>query len=336
MMFVLIIGYVWAVWTIAKNVVKQTENKFAEDMLKIKENYQNLIEKRAEIHKGREQLEEEATKIFILYEMTREIAKNFNEHDAFEVFKGKLRENIPFEECRLLDVFDQDVESLKKLPDYLVFTLQDKERTIGYLAVKRVSELDKEKIVILGHQFALALRRIRLYQEIERLATTDSLTEVYTRRYILTRLEEELRRSKLRKMELSILMIDVDYFKTFNDRYGHLTGDQMLLEIAAIIKLNIREIDIVGRYGGEEFCVLLPDTSTEGAKYVAERIRSAVQTTSIKIYDATVNTTVSIGVACYPQHGQSLEELMERADWALYRAKKNGRNSVCSFGVYDK
>ena len=135
---------------------------------------------------------------------------------------------------------------------------------------------------------------------------------------------------------MAFLMADVDYFKNFNDQYGHLTGDQILREIAVIIKANIREIDIMGRFGGEEFCVVLPDTDSTAAGFVAERIRAAVAEATIKAYDATTKATVSIGVAVYPQDGKRVNELIDKADWALYRAKKDGRNRVCTFGVYGK
>ena len=133
---------------------------------------------------------------------------------------------------------------------------------------------------------------------------------------------------------MSFLMIDVDFFKKFNDQYGHLTGDQILREIGFLIKENIREIDIAGRYGGEEFCVILPDTDRQGAYYAAERIRRAAEKKTVKAYDASVKVTVSVGTTTFPADGKEMEELIDKADWALYRCKKSGRNAVCSFGVY--
>jgi len=106
-----------------------------------------------------------------------------------------------------------------------------------------------------------------------------------------------------------------------------------LCEIARIIRDNIREIDSVGRYGGEEFCVVLPDTDKEGARYVAERIRESVEKTSIKAYDTRVKATISIGVATFPDDAKKSSELIDKADWALYRAKKLGRNKVCILGI---
>ena len=102
-----------------------------------------------------------------------------------------------------------------------------------------------------------------------------------------------------------------------------------------LIQESTREIDIAGRFGGEEFCVILPDTDRPGARYAAERIRQAVAAGSIKAYDAEVKITVSLGAATYPEDGAQIEELIDKADWALYRAKREGRNRVCSFGIYD-
>lgn len=281
-------------------------------------------------------LEEEMIKIFTLYEMTKEITKSLTDEEAFNIFQSKLRDHVSYTECQIYEPHAIEIKDLKNAKDHFVFTLQSKNKLMGYLAFKGVEETEKEKVMILGHQFALALRRVKLYEEIERIAITDSLTGVFTRRYTFERFQEEIRRSKDKRIKLSILMIDVDFFKKFNDNYGHLTGDQILSEIASIVHQNIREIDIAGRFGGEEFFVVLPDTNREGALYAAERIRKATEETTIKAYDATIKATVSVGIATFPEDGKSAEELVDKADWALYRSKKLGRNRVSSFGVYDK
>ena len=162
------------------------------------------------------------------------------------------------------------------------------------------------------------------------------MTGVYTRRYFIERFDEEIKRGALRKSNLAFLMIDADHFKAVNDQHGHLAGDQVLKEISNIIQENVRGIDIVGRFGGEEFCVVLPDTVPAGASVVAERIRKSAEKRVIKAYDSTLHITLSIGVAIYPSDGKQLEELMDKADWALYRAKSQGRNCVIAFGSYQK
>lgn len=126
-------------------------------------------------------------------------------------------------------------------------------------------------------------------------------------------------------------MIDIDHFKQCNDTYGHLTGDVMLREIAGVIKENVREIDLVARFGGEEFSVLLPNTDKEGAAYVAERIRSGIERQTFHAYNETLSLKVSIGVASLPEHAHVPQVLIDKSDQALYRAKQQGRNRVCIF-----
>jgi len=309
--------------------------KADEEARALKDSAEKLVKKKNTLNAKEEKVEDQAAEIFTLYDMTREVAKNFSEEDAFKKFRAKLIEAISCESCILLDPEDEKLKEFKAKKDHFIFTLRSRKKLLGYLAMKGVRDEDKEKVIILSTQFALVLRRIRLYQEVQRLAITDSLTGVHTRRHILGRLEEEVNRAKARKIPLAFLMIDVDFFKNFNDQYGHLTGDLILREISGIVKDNIREIDIIGRYGGEEFCVILPDTEQGGARYVAGRIRSAVESTPIKAYDSIVRTTVSIGISIFPQDAKTLSELIDKADWAMYRAKKIGRNAICSFGLYE-
>lgn len=333
---VIIVGYVGLVIVCARKMAAYIKLGIYEKRRSAEEIFRKLGSQKNSLTGEKVKLQNEALEIFTLYEITKEITKSLNEKEAFEIFKKKLHEHVLFKECRFLDPFSDEVKDLRKLDDYFVFTLKSKKMRIGYLAVEGVSERDKEKVMILGHQFALALRRVHLYQEIEQIAITDSLTEVHTRRHTMERFAEELKRSKARKINMSFLMIDVDYFKKFNDRYGHLTGDQILREVGLLIIENIREIDIAGRYGGEEFCVILPDTDRQGAQYAAERIRAAAENAHIKAYDTKVRVTVSIGTSTYPLDGKKIDELIDKADWALYRSKKLGRNIVCSFGVYDE
>jgi len=293
-----------------------------------------LIRQKEKITLEKMALERQAKEIFILYEMTKEITKKASEQEAFEAFKEKLKENVTYRTCRFIGVSSDELKEFENSKSHFIFLLKSKKERLGYLVLEGLSERDVEKVSILGNQFALALRRVKLYEEIEELAITDSLTGVHTRRYLLRRLEEELKRSESRDIDLSVLMADVDHFKNFNDRYGHLVGDQILRFIGELIRENIREIDIVGRYGGEEFCVILPDTDRDGANFAAERIRSAIEKTPVKAYDITLHVTISIGVSVFPGDGKNLEEVIDKADWALYRAKKKGRNCVCSFGVY--
>jgi diguanylate cyclase (GGDEF)-like protein len=146
------------------------------------------------------------------------------------------------------------------------------------------------------------------------------------RRYL-----EEFERAGKFKLELSFLMIDIDYFKKINDSYGHLVGDAVLRETARLIKENIRDIDFIARYGGEEFSVILTETDKAGAIMVAERISSRISRERIKVFDENLNTSVSVGVATFPDNTIHSDVLIELADKAMYKAKVSGRNRVSWF-----
>lgn len=335
-MLILIVCYVSAIFYVIKNFVKRFEVQCDKSLAEMEASYQELLKVQEDIIAEKLKLEKDLEQIFTLYEMTKEIIKKFNEEEAFQIFVSKLRSNASFQDCQLVGVASLEEKEAQNDASRFVFPLKSKREKLGYLVLKDLREEDKDKVMILGHQFALALRRVKLYQEIEELAMTDSLTGVSTRRHFLARFEEELKRSAARKIDLSFLMIDVDYFKSFNDKYGHLVGDQILREVGKLIREHIREIDIVGRYGGEEFCVVLPVTDRDGAHFAAERIRVAIEEAAIKAYDAVVKVSVSIGIANFPLDGKSTIELIDKSDWALYRAKKKGRNCICAFGVYEE
>ncbi len=326
--------YVFAVIKIIRQSLSRRDIDFKMEVMTVLEPHKRLLDKKESLFREKMDLEREAIETFALYEITKEIVYSLSDEEAFKIFKRKLREHVTFEKCRFVYPNIEEIKELKKMKDYFIFPLKARKKRIGYLVIKGVSEKDKEKVMILGHQFALALRRVNLYEEIERTAITDSLTSVHTRRYILERFDEELKRSRSRDINMSFIIIDVDNFKSYNDKYGHLTGDQILREVGGIIKENIREIDVAARYGGEEFCVILPDTDKAGAHYAAERIRVAAEKAVIKAYDATVKVTISAGTATFPDDGVGRIELIDKADWGLYRAKKSGRNRVCSFSLH--
>lgn len=335
MMPLAIVTYVALVAYCARKAAEALEHKQQDQILEESARSQALVNRKESLYVERLRLENEVMETLTLYEIVKEITQSLGEKEAFDIFKSKLSDHVRFTDCLLVHPLCDEINDYKKSMEYFLFALQGKAGKIGYLVVKGMPLEHHEKFTILGSQFALALRRIKLYHEIERVAITDSLTELHTRRYAIERFQEELKRSQARGMKLSFLMIDVDHFKALNDQHGHLTGDQILREAGKLIRENTREIDIAGRFGGEEFCVVLPDTDRCGARFAAERIRRAVEAGTIKAYDAEVKITVSLGVATYPEDGTRVEELTDKADWALYRAKREGRNRICAFGVYD-
>ncbi len=178
---------------------------------------------------------------------------------------------------------------------------------------------------------------IALQYELAKLATTDGLTGLYNHRMFQERLTEEISRAKRYKRKLFVLMIDIDYFKKFNDNYGHQTGDEVLKTVARLIKENVRSVDFPARYGGEEFVLILPETDCEHAYNVGERIRKKVESYPFYLKDGSkVTITVSIGIACYPYDTEDKTELLKMADAALYYAKQKGRNRVYLYRDIEK
>jgi diguanylate cyclase (GGDEF)-like protein len=159
-------------------------------------------------------------------------------------------------------------------------------------------------------------------------AITDGLTGLYNHRYLHERLEEELERARRRESELSLLFCDCDHFKAYNDDHGHKAGDVALARIARIIESRSRRVDLAARYGGEEFVLVLVDTDAAGALTVAEHLRSEIEASSARGGRAL---TVSIGVATCPGDASAHDELLDKADWAMYAAKRAGRNRVLAF-----
>ena len=180
-------------------------------------------------------------------------------------------------------------------------------------------------LTALALQAGMAIENARNYQR----ATRDELTGLYQREYFFQRLQDELLRSSRYRSPFAILMLDLDGFKRINDVYGHLAGDRYLRALGETIRANLRAADIPGRFGGEEFCLLLAETDLPGAQVIAERIREAVAALEIKEGKETVKTTISIGIAVHPQHfSGTTSSLVGAADEALYAAKKSGRNRV--------
>jgi diguanylate cyclase (GGDEF)-like protein len=163
-----------------------------------------------------------------------------------------------------------------------------------------------------------------------RFAFTDFLTGLKTRGYFEQQLELEVKRSERKKQLFALLMIDIDFFKQLNDRYGHHAGDQVLRDLSAILAKDMREVDTVARYGGEEFVIILPETSQPGAMFVAQRLRKAVEQANFFAASpqAVERLSISIGIAIFDEDAKSRRELIENADAALYAAKKSGRNRV--------
>ncbi|HIE05366.1 MAG TPA: GGDEF domain-containing protein [bacterium (Candidatus Stahlbacteria)] len=172
-------------------------------------------------------------------------------------------------------------------------------------------------------------RLIRLYDRVNALSLTDGLTSIYNRRYFSIRIKEEIERAARYSRELSLLLLDIDNFKQYNDRYGHRYGDEILVILAQCLKDRIRGPDFIARYGGDEFAILLPEVGKKKAIQIAERLRSDFEDCPLqKSLKDDGLVTITIGVASFPADATDESSLIERADQALYRAKRRGRNRI--------
>jgi len=200
---------------------------------------------------------------------------------------------------------------------------------VGYLSK---SKLSKEKLVEVIDQAikrwrALVLSRSN-QEQLEILVNTDPLTGLLNRRAILNRLDENIANARRYDDDLSLLMMDIDHFKRVNDKYGHMIGDDVLEKVASLLQKRMRDTDIAGRYGGEEFLITLPKTDLSSALIVAERIRKGVRTAKMKVATGNVFVvTVSQGLVIY-QPGDDVQSLISRVDQLLYQAKRNGRDRI--------
>ncbi|WP_165866049.1 GGDEF domain-containing protein [Lucifera butyrica] len=212
------------------------------------------------------------------------------------------------------------------------------DKIIGVLDVETTRErvlqsYDLDFLRSLAGQIAITIAHAKHVAKVEKLAITDGLTGLYNYRYFRTLREQEFKRAVRYKRPLSQLMIDIDYFKNYNDAHGHLMGDEVLRMVAGILKRSCRDTDFVIRYGGEEFAVLLPETDLTEAYTIAEKIRLSIFTYSFPRKNTQPDDalTVSIGIAGYPDDAPSDIELTDHADAALYCAKRSTRNCVCIY-----
>jgi two-component system, cell cycle response regulator len=179
---------------------------------------------------------------------------------------------------------------------------------------------------VLALQAAETIQRARLFDATERMATTDGLTGLVNHRTFQGRLDELLLAAQRYGRKLSVILCDIDHFKSVNDTYGHPMGDEVLRGVARILAREARTTDMVARYGGEEFAVVMPETDTAGALVIAERIRERIAQLVTETTQGPLKVTMSLGVATFPDDGQKKGELVEKADGCLYHAKRHGRN----------
>lgn len=212
----------------------------------------------------------------------------------------------------------------------LAFPLLVKKRGAGALVLVAERDLSPEvsKISVLVKRISVALARAKLFSEVQQNSFTDALTGLYNKAYFVSSLKNEVERAKRTSRPISLLFFDFDNFKEYNDTHGHVAGDELLRQVGMIVKQNVRAIDVPCRFGGEEFAVVLPETTHEQAFATAERLRNSVQ--------KNCNTSISVGAITCLNASAPPETLLKEADNALYKAKKQGKNRTVSFIMVDK
>lgn len=276
-------------------------------------------------------------------EINDEIIKIF-QSKILEEIKDKITNIDPSSiKIHLISIKDENfkpnikIKSINEFHSYFSKQIYLHNECVGLFSLLNLGNNEfNEEIIntcnIIINQSLIVIDNAKLYKRTQELAITDGLTRLYNHRYFQEQLDKEIKRTNRYGHNLSLIMIDIDHFKHFNDVYGHQAGDAVLKEVAALIKNNLRNIETLARYGGEEFIIILPETSLENAVSAAERIRTIIEGNkfSIKFNNPDERITISLGVSSFMHDSKEKSELISCADKYLYLAKKQGRNKVCS------
>jgi diguanylate cyclase (GGDEF)-like protein len=248
------------------------------------------------------------------------------------VLEGKpfLTENLATEpHC-----INKEIAKLEGIKSFMCVPLKSREICIGTLSVYRknkeaFTDYDMVMLNIFGMQAAEAIEKAKLVAELTKQATLDQLTGMYNKNAILSIIEKNLSLSSRYEMKSCVIFLDIDGFKGFNDTHGHLLGDKLLLDFATILKKMLRKSDSIGRFGGDEFVIIVPQTTKEQALHIVNKMKENVEEHNfIGKEAAKVKITFSAGIVAYPEGGNSVDELINKSDEALYQSKALGKNRV--------
>lgn len=294
--------------------------------------------------KLRKLLDTDDCSIMILNEKSRELAfsessgltrwemKNikFSLGEGVAGWVAKHKRPVLIEDVRSDARFKVVQEQKRSMVSMISAPLMVKRRVIGVVSLTTrenghvFTNDELELVVLMSAHISLALENNRLYE----ISVLDGLTNIFNRRYLEQRLLEEVAYSKRYTKPLSILLLDIDFFKRLNDTHGHQAGDYVLKNVSTTLSQALREYDVVARYGGEEFAIMLPTTPKQKGATIAERLRQSICERDFRFREETIKCSISLGVAAFPEDGKDPESLVAAADRALYKAKESGRNQV--------
>lgn len=230
-----------------------------------------------------------------------------------------------FEFCRVM----KNNPKIKDTPIIFLSAMDDEKSIINGFdsgAVDFITKPFRHRELLARTKTHVELKRAK--EKLLRMAITDELTGLVNRRYFMGRLLHEYERTKRYESVFTVLMVDLDFFKNINDTHGHQAGDSVLRNVSDSMKLSLRLPDIIGRIGGEEFAVILPETEIGAAMIIGDRIRKRVESLNINYKECSLKVTISIGASPSSKDDLSIDDVLQRADSALYRAKENGRNRI--------
>jgi len=262
----------------------------------------------------------------IKFKVDSPLVKYFTRHNAPVYIKQLDRQKE----------FASYIQNLKELGIFIIAPIMYAERVQGILATgeklyaSEFTQTDFELFHVLVNIISISIENSLHYEAVKNLSLTDEMTNLHNYRSFISRLKEEMNRAKRNKSEISLVILDIDHFKNYNDTLGHQAGDEALREVGKVLKKTVRDEDIVSRYGGEEFCIIFPGITKEGIRNLGERIRIKIE--KHKFYKEKVQPTgqltVSLGGAVFPKDATDMHGLIQKADEALYQAKHLGRNQM--------